>query len=170
MIKPGLLSGIFINLRIRWQGSFEDWPPSRWLVSQQRKLFYHSKPQEYSKAYVVLGFCYQFGVLISRSSLYFFKVKKVWILTTLQIFNFVLWLFIALFKFVNIYVQFVLMIWVGLMGGCSYVNVMYLILEDPAITKNEKELAVNLCTVTNDTGILISAIYVLLMDNTFLKN
>ena len=119
---------------------------------------------------MVLGFCYQFGVLLSRSSLYFFKVKKVWILTSFQIINFGLWLFIALFKFVNIYVQFLLMIWVGLMGGCSYVNVMYLILEDPFITKNEKELAVNLCTVTNDTGILISAIYVLLMDNTFMKN
>lgn len=62
------------------------------------------------------------------------------------------------------------MVWVGLLGGCSYVNVMYLILEDPFISRNEKELSVNMCTVTNDIGVLISAIYVLLMDNTFLKN
>lgn len=70
----------------------------------------------------------------------------------------------------NIYVQFVLMIWVGLMGGCSYVNVMYLILEDPAVFKAEKELSMNICTVFNDFGILVAASYVLMMSNTFLKN
>lgn len=61
------------------------------------------------------------------------------------------------------------MVWVGLMGGCSYVNVMYLILEDPFVTNNEKELSMNLCTVFNDTGVLISACFVLLMSNTFMK-
>lgn len=96
-------------------------------------------------------------------------MKNVWVLTVLQLCNFVLWLFIAVFKFLNLYVEFVLMFWVGLLGGCSYVNVIYLILEDPLITKNEKELSVNFCTVTNDLGILTSAIYVLFMDNTFLQ-
>jgi hypothetical protein len=61
------------------------------------------------------------------------------------------------------------MIWVGLMGGSSYVNVMYNILESPNLPKNEKELALTLTTVCNDIGILLASLLSLLLANTAFK-
>lgn len=57
------------------------------------------------------------------------------------------------------------MIFVGLMGGASYVNVNYLLLNNELIEKNEKELALNICSIFNDTGILLSSLSVLFIDN-----
>ena len=62
------------------------------------------------------------------------------------------------------------MIWVGFMGGGSYVNVMYQILESPKLEKDEKELALTLSTVFNDIGILCAALVSLLLDNTAFKS
>jgi hypothetical protein len=40
----------------------------------------------------------------------------------------------TIFLFIeNFYVMFLIMIWVGLMAGSSYVNVMYQILESPKL-------------------------------------
>ena len=55
-------------------------------------------------------------------------MKQVWIITLLQLCNFVFFLtnsFAYICK--NIYILFILMIFVGLMGGCSFVNVIYLL-------------------------------------------
>jgi hypothetical protein len=61
------------------------------------------------------------------------------------------------------------MAWVGLMGGSSYVNVMYQILESPDLPKNEKELALTMTTVCNDIGILSASLLSLLLTNTAFK-
>jgi len=61
------------------------------------------------------------------------------------------------------------MAWVGLMGGSSYVNVMYNILESPELPKNEKELELTLTTVCNDIGILTASLLSLLLANTAFK-
>lgn len=88
-------------------------------------------------------------------------------MTILQVFNFVFWLFNTIFLFVeNYYALFALMVWVGLMGGGSYVNVMYHILESPNLQRNEKELALTITTVCNDIGILAASLLALLLDNT----
>ena len=49
-----------------------------------------------ANTYVIFAFWYQIGVFISRSSLEFIKINKIWILTFLQFVNFVFW-FITLF-------------------------------------------------------------------------
>jgi hypothetical protein len=59
--------------------------------------------------------------------------------------------------------MFLLMIWVGLMAGSSYVNVMYQILESPKLMQNEKELALTITTVGNDIGILLASIVSLIL-------
>ena len=88
-------------------------------------------------------------------------------MTILQCCNFAFFLFNTVFLFLdNFYVLFALMAWVGLMGGSSYVNVMYQILESPELPKNEKELALTLCTICNDIGILTAALTSLLLTNT----
>jgi battenin len=45
-------------------------------------------------AYEILALMYQIGVLISRSSVTYYRVHKIWVLTTLQGLNFVLWFLI----------------------------------------------------------------------------
>lgn len=39
------------------------------------------------------------------------------------------------------------MIWVGIMGGMSYANSNYLVLNDNKIKYNEKELALGICKI-----------------------
>lgn len=45
-------------------------------------------------SYAILAFCYQFGVLISRSSLQIVRVRRIHLLTFAQLVMFALWLFI----------------------------------------------------------------------------
>ncbi len=56
------------------------------------------------------------------------------------------------------------------MGGASYVNVMYQILESPLLLKTEKELALTLTTIFDDIGILLASLLALLLDNTVFKH
>jgi battenin len=124
----------------------------------------------FKHGYVIFTFCYQIGVFFSRSSLSVVKIQKVYILTILQLINFLFFLFNTIFLFLDtIYVCFGLMFWVGLMGGGSYVNVMYQILESPELAKSEKELALNLTTVCIDIGILSASLLSLLLANTAFK-
>jgi hypothetical protein len=61
------------------------------------------------------------------------------------------------------------MVWVGLMGGTSYVNINYIILETPNLKRTEKELALTLNSIINDFGILSASLLALLLDNTAFK-
>ena len=55
------------------------------------------------------------------------------------------------------------------MGGGSYVNVMHNLLESETLKPNEKEASIALSLVFNDIGILSSAIFTIVMDNTVFK-
>lgn len=92
-----------------------------------------------TNSYAISQLCYQIGVLISRSSLLCFKIKAVGVITVVQVINAVLWLVQAKTLFISsksnynkqLGLSFLLFVWfifVGLMGGASYVNVFYLIL------------------------------------------
>lgn len=124
----------------------------------------------YKHGYVVFTFCYQIGVFVSRSSLSIIKIRRVEIMTMIQAGNALFFLLNTIFLFLdNFYVMFILMAWVGLMGGSSYVNVMYNILESEKLAKNEKELALTLTGVGNDIGILSASLLSLLLANTAFK-
>lgn len=114
----------------------------------------------------MMNLCYQVGVTISRSSLEFIIIKKVYIVTILQAINFVLWAIIAWNKNLALGLEFVFMIWVGLMGGASYVNVLYQTLEDPKIEKKEKEVSINVISMFNTGGIVSATLISLLLENT----
>ena len=88
-------------------------------------------------------------------------------MTILQGINFLFFLLNTIFLFIeNFYIMFLLMIWVGLMAGSSYVNVMYQILESPKLMQNEKELALTITTVGNDLGILLASIVSVILTST----
>ena len=69
----------------------------------------------------------------------------------------------------NYVILFINMIWVGLLGGVSYVNVMYLILENRGLEQYQKELALTITTAGNDIGILSASIISLILSNTTFK-
>ena len=121
----------------------------------------------YENAYVIFNFCYQVGVFISRSSLSFMKIKRVWIITIAQACLFTFYMLNAAFLFCeNIYVLFSLMVFVGLMGGAQFVNVIYLIKCSEKLHRTDKELALNMTSMFNDAGILLSSITALVLSLT----
>ena len=61
------------------------------------------------------------------------------------------------------------MIYVGLLGGASYVNVYYLILKDKKIKNDERELVVNITQIMYSLGILMSSLSVIALDETIYK-
>ncbi len=67
----------------------------------------------------------------------------------------------------NEYVQFSLMLYCGLLGGCMYVNVAYSILSDLQIENDKRELCMNIMSLAVNIGISLSSFYELLMDNTW---
>jgi len=123
-----------------------------------------------ANSFIVIQLCYQIGVVISRSSLGLIKIKKIWIMTLLQFFNCIGWGILAYCQCVNLWVLFVFMIWVGLMGGASYCNVLFQVLASEKISKNEKEIGINFISILNDAGVISSSLIVILLDNTLYQN
>ena len=123
-----------------------------------------------TNAFIIFNFCYQIGVFISRSSLSLIKIERVWIITTLQFLNFLFWISNSFNMYVkSIYVYFAHMVFVGLMGGASFVNVIYQLKNSPKLQKTEKELAMNLLSCFDDFGILSAAITALVLTLTAFK-
>ena len=69
----------------------------------------------------------------------------------------------------NIYIVSPFIVWVGLMGGGSYVNVLHGIRELKTLKPNEQESAMSLSLLFNDTGILLAATFSIIVQNTILK-
>ena len=121
-------------------------------------------------AFEIISFCYQVGVWFSRSSLKLFKVQKVWIVTVLQLINWIVWWIEAEYVFLSEWGEFALTLWVGCMGGLAYVNTGYLILNSETILKEHKEAGMNLSLCMNALGILSAACFCLILDNFIMTN
>ena len=119
--------------------------------------------------YTVLQFCYQSGVLMSRSSLSFLRVKRIGVITSLQGLNFIGWFLNAKYHFLPIWMQTIFMVWVGCMGGAMYVNVFANLVDTKTIKDKDRELSINLVAMAMNGGIVLSAIFQILADNTFLS-
>ena len=121
----------------------------------------------YTNAFVLFNFCYQTGVFMSRSSLAVVKIEKVWILSAIQAVFFTLFLVNSFTIWLSsIEALWVIMIFVGLMGGASYVNVVYRIRNSDRLDRNEKELTMVMSTVFNDIGMLAASITALILTTT----
>ncbi len=70
----------------------------------------------------------------------------------------------------SIYVLFAMMIWVGCMGGCSYVNVIVKIQRAENLMRTEKELAIMILMMFNDFGILLASVFALILNLTVFKS
>lgn len=132
--------------------------------------FQHSTNWFVRNSYVLLAFCYQIGVFLSRSSLQVVRIKRVEILTLLQAGNFVLWMLQAQYKMMPIEAQLPLMFYVGLLGGASYVNVFYNLLHDDDYPEEDRELIINIAALFINVGIMLASAFSLVMAETAWKN
>ena len=122
----------------------------------------------YRNAYELLSFCYQLGVLVSRSSIALVQVRRIEWINAVQALNFVVWFVQAYAGLMPLPLQFAWMVGVGLMGGAMYVNVFYLLREDRGIKEEERELAINVVASIYYVGIISSSLVEIVLLNTIL--
>ena len=65
--------------------------------------------------------------------------------------------------------SFLSLICLGLCGGGVYVGCFYYVLKETKIPPQYKELCMNIATLFNDFGVLLSSIVCVIFDNTFMK-
>ena len=116
-------------------------------------------------AFALMAASYLIGAFISRISLAYYQSKQVGIFSFFQFLNLLFWVAEALYLFTHEYIYlFLLMIFCGLMGGGSYVNNMYIMLNTPKLHPSQRELAVTLIGIFSDFGIIAAALVALIID------
>lgn len=128
-----------------------------------------SKPTK-SYLYALLNLMYQIGVFISRSSLALFKFPWVGVLTLCQAVFFGIWATQPFFYWMPLWAMIVFMIFVGLFGGCSYVNSFHLIMTNEKLTTKEKEMVTSWNAFFISLFIVLSAGFTFLSEQTYLKS
>uniref|UniRef100_A0A3P9HPL0 CLN3 lysosomal/endosomal transmembrane protein, battenin n=1 Tax=Oryzias latipes TaxID=8090 RepID=A0A3P9HPL0_ORYLA len=100
---------------------------------------------------------YQFGVFASRSSLHCVKIRRVWILTLLQVVNAVFLLLAVKFQFLpSAWLLFVIIFYEGLLGGAAYVNTFHFISKETE--SRHREFAMAASSVGDSFGIALAAL------------
>lgn len=120
--------------------------------------------------YAALQLCYQAGVFVSRSSVQMFRIRRVDVLTALQLFNMLLWVLDVPFKILPVYLLPALMVFVGLLGGASYVNIFYMLLNDTSFPSQDRELCINITAMFITLGIILGTGIETLLFTTVLKD
>lgn len=119
--------------------------------------------------YAALSLCYQAGVFVSRSSVQLLRIQRVEVLTILQGINMFIWLFDVHYKFMPTSILPAVMIYVGLLGGASYVNIFYRLLHDDIYPDKDRELCINIVAIFITLGIVLGTVSETILFNTVLK-
>ncbi|KAI5097181.1 battenin [Silurus meridionalis] len=119
-------------------------------------LYFPASSLSHAEQYRWYQTLYQIGVFISRSSLYCFKIRKIWVLSLLQCVNAAVLLISVYYQFwPNVWVVFLIVLYEGLLGGAAYVNIFYLIRVETV--EREREFAMAAASVGDSLGIALSA-------------
>lgn len=118
---------------------------------------------------------YNVGVTLSRASVALFRVRRVWILSLLQLVNMLIWGVEAkkqLHMETSGSLPYALlglhMIFVGFMGGACYANCMYLFNTSGRIPDRLRELGINVGFFMSNCGILFATGIAAVLDHTLL--
>lgn len=122
--------------------------------------------RKYRDQYVLYGTMYQLGVLISRSSGNYMRIKNVWFLSILQVVNLFMLLIEALyFPIESVYFIVICSFYEGLLGGSSYVNVFLNVNEIYSTSSSQKrEFCMGVVTISDSLGILFAALTGLVLE------
>lgn len=102
---------------------------------------------------------YQVGVLISRSSVNCFTIRRLWILPILQLINVILLLSQVLGNYfptgsAGLWIVLVIVFYEGLLGGAAYVNTFYKITKE--IPEERREFSVGAVSIADSMGIAMA--------------
>lgn len=121
-------------------------------------------------AYKHILLFYYIGTFIGRSSLSFFTldIPKIKLVTFLQFINTVIFFTVAKYEWMGMSMMMLVMIWIGILGGLSYANCFYQIINTDRVSKEFKELALNFGGILLDSGILIVSVLGVVFAHTIL--
>lgn len=123
-------------------------------------------PWAEQKFFLLMNLAYQTGVTISKGSLAYLQIDRIYMLTVLQALNWgFLWLNTQHMWITTVYFMFPFYIWVGLMGGATYVNVMFKLLNMDTLSNEDKQSALVLSLMFQETGKILSSTFVLIVSN-----
>lgn len=102
-------------------------------------------------------FLYQGGVFLSRSSVNLFRIRNIWWLPLFQILNLNVLTLQAIYQFIPYYwIVFLIVIFEGLLGGATYVNVYYALSTETSGTV--REYSMSMTSVSDSIGISLAAL------------
>lgn len=107
---------------------------------------------------VCLLSCYTAGNFFGQICLAFKKIKNLGWLTLQQFMVFLMYCSNIGYKWIGVYIQFVLIFVIGVIGGFGVINGLYIIQHDKVINSNEREIGINVVGLYSDLGIIVSHI------------
>uniref|UniRef100_A0A3Q4GR63 CLN3 lysosomal/endosomal transmembrane protein, battenin n=1 Tax=Neolamprologus brichardi TaxID=32507 RepID=A0A3Q4GR63_NEOBR len=120
-------------------------------------LFFHNIFLTHAAQYRWYQTLYQLGVLLSRSSLRWVKIRKVWILSVLQTLNAVFLLLAVRYLFLpTVWLVFAFILYEGLLGGAAYVNTFHFISEETE--DRHREFSMAAASVGDSLGITVAGL------------
>ncbi|XP_063077377.1 battenin isoform X3 [Engraulis encrasicolus] len=118
-------------------------------------LFFPDSALTHAQQYRWYQTLYQVGVLVSRSSLFCFKIRWVGVLSALQCVNAVVLTLGVYYSFMtSVWIVFAIVFYEGLLGGAAYVNTYYYISMESG--DREREFSMAAASVGDSLGISIS--------------
>ncbi len=102
--------------------------------------------------YPMYGFLYQLGVFVSRTSVAFVRVRRLYLPSLLQLANAALLALHALFGILpSVWLVFLVVFWEGLLGGAVYVNTFADIMDE--VPPADREFSLGATSVSDSAGI-----------------
>jgi battenin len=123
----------------------------------------------YSEQYIWYQFLYQGGVFLSRTSIFFFRIRWVLPMGLLQLVNLVFLCLETYFHFIpSIYIVFVIIFYEGLLGGLIYANTVYRISQK--MDDKQREFAMVIIGLGDSTGISLAAIVAIFLNQALCRH
>ncbi|XP_064599825.1 battenin-like isoform X2 [Liolophura sinensis] len=170
--SPDLFSRTNINVQHAQVEDSEDAPLlAGQIPTNDSEVIEESRCHRYIRCLkLILWLALNAGVFVSRSSVQLVQIRRVDVLSALQLINMVVWITDVHYKFIPVYLLPALMIYVGLLGGASYVNIFYLLLNEEKYPPRDRELCVNLAALFVTLGIALGTGLETLLFTTVLKS
>ena len=131
-------------------------------------LYYKNACIDQNTQYRVYQFLYQFGVFVSRSSVIFFRIKYLWLMSFLQAAIFVLFYLEAEFMFIPfILITFCVILFEGLLGGATYANAFYRVRNE--IESKRVEFSMGVVSIADSCGITLAGFLSIAIHNSICR-
>ncbi|RZC35953.1 CLN3 domain containing protein [Asbolus verrucosus] len=117
-----------------------------------------------SDQYRWLQVIYQVGVFLSRSSVNFFHIKHIWLMSVFQAINVVIFTTEVIYYYMpSFWIMVAFTLWEGLLGGAAYVNTFYRISSE--VREEKKQFSMAITSFADSIGITLAGIVAIYAHN-----